>query len=142
MTGEAMSGISRRKALGALMAAPVAAKQAAEKMGLDSITDRGRAAGANVLGASEASPPSTDYPTPMTATEWARDAMKRLDSEQDRRDRMRRAHFVARTLDADLASFRSMSPASAHRIQRQRVFDEDEREQRANLNRVLRTGAW
>lgn len=93
----------------ALAAAPVAAKEAARKMGLEG------AIGSMGIGGGGLAP-SGCSPIPDGGS-WVKRMIARFYSPQAKRERFYQAEWDARRLDSDLASMRSISPAVAYRIQ-------------------------
>lgn len=128
-----MANIARRGFLkllpASVMAAPVAAKEAAAKMGLKGITGWGAGF---VGGSGSAAPPGIDK-------DWIKNALKELvdkDYRQQLTNDIRR--YDARHLDADLASMRSISPAAAYHLQIDRSVERALAERRFNLMRDLK----
>lgn len=119
--------VIRRKFLSLLAVAPaagpVAAKEAAQKMGLSAVTmaQGGAVDGVPVGGYGDSSAQSE--------SDWVRDEMKEFWSDDARRQRWQSAKWAAKALDPDLAALRSVSPAWAYNMQRTRVLAavEDER---------------
>lgn len=110
--------LTRRRFLGAAVAAPVAAKEAAQKMGLESLASMPPGAGANagIDSAFINAPPGL-----ANDVDWAKRGLATLDSPREVAHRALMAKHQARILDADLAAMRSISPSAAYTLQRQRV---------------------
>lgn len=99
------------------VALPVAAKEAAAKMGLASITSAAGALPGDTL-------PTLHGPVPTASggDGWLRDALADLTTPTKQAEFRERAALQAGRLDADLAALRSVSPAAAFAIQRERCF--------------------
>lgn len=134
--------ITRRTFFGAAAAAPVAAKEAAKRMGLESITTLGGGGGAPLD-----SIPSPSSPIPgahydeselESELEWAKEVLWNLDSPEVRADRARTASHMATRLDADLAAMRSLSPSAAYALQRQRCELILREQRKADMTAIIR----
>lgn len=112
------------KLLGAApIAAPVVAKDAAQKIGLEG------ALGGNIG-------PHFDGPMGVPDGDhrsWIKKALSRFWSPAQKRQRAESAEWMARRLDPDLASMRSLSPAAAYRIQYERCCGRIDQRARQNL---------
>lgn len=105
------------------VAAPVAVKEAAAKMGLSSVT-AAFASGGNV---------GLQTGVPMGDREYTQQRWEYFLSSGGRRDRVRQAQFLARTLDSDIAAMRSISPAGAYALQVERALARIESEERVSI---------
>lgn len=118
---------SRRRFMalvGGLVAAPqTAAKAAAQGMGLTTQTGLAAVQIAGEVGAPMATGPK----------KWALKEIANWGTDRAKRHRARNAQLLARILDSDLASMRSISPAAAHRIQIDRVTTRLEAESWSDL---------
>lgn len=114
--------VARRKFLSLLAiapaAVPVAAKEAASRMGLSAVT---------TMTATAANVGSSGYPSPIGEKEYLSDRISQFWTDEMREQRIENARHQARLLDADLASMRSMSPSAAYAIQRGRSVAREER---------------
>lgn len=108
--------LTRRKFFGAAIAAPVAAKEAAKKMSLESVMSPAKEGTDLVI--NSATPPMGIAEAEI---DWARRGLATLDSPREEAQRSLMAKHQARILDADLAALRSMSPSAAYTLQRQRT---------------------
>ncbi len=128
--------MKRRSFLQALLVAPaavpVAAKQAAAKMGLVAVTD---VAASQFIGGDSVCGPDRGN------DDWAKRALKELMSKDKTQERWDQTIHQARVLDADLASLKSMSPSVAYGIQRERTYHRLTDNERRWLQRCIREQA-
>lgn len=111
---------TRRRFLNLLGAAPVAlpvaAKEAAAKMGLESVTAASQPLMSSLPGESTAS--DLDW-----QEKYFKSELRELFSSENVRQRKRMARAHSHVLDADLAALRSMSPAVAYIKQQERNIE-------------------
>ncbi len=122
--------LNRRGLMQALAAAPVALKEAAQKMRLET-------GGQNaVIG--YGAPNGTDAASIENDLKFYRTRLFELDDDLAKEERAETAtaHF-GRVLDSDIASFRSMSPAAAYAIQKERAVARAYEHERRQLNRNI-----
>lgn len=115
------------------VAAPVAAQEAARKMGLVGLGSLGG------LQSIERNVGTADcVPKPIAEKEWTLTRWSQFWSDEERNYRILRAKDEARILDPDLASMRSVSPCGAYSIQRDRVLNRIERSELSWFERQSR----
>jgi hypothetical protein len=113
------------------IAAPVMAKEAAAKMGMGIRLNDGP------IGIPTISGGSFD----QDQTSWLKKHLMRFDTEAGRRELDEQVRYVARTLDPDLASMRSVSPAFAYAQQRHRCMKRLDAERRWNVTNQIAEAA-
>jgi hypothetical protein len=110
------------------VAGPVAAKEAAASMGLE-----GAIGGISMVGGMAPASPSGLGPA-----DWIQEQIREHLSGEANEGYQRMAEERARRLDADLASFRSVSPAWAYRKQIDREYQREVGRQESWLRRSAR----
>jgi hypothetical protein len=132
-----MANVARRsflKLIGvAPIAAPVAAQEAAAKMGLSGALALGETA--RHYGGEVAQCLPED---PGSHRKWLLKELAELDSRERRSEYRRQERHDARILDSDLASMRSVSPASAYSFQLDRCVDRQIEREKASIGRRLK----
>lgn len=123
-----MQSIVRRKFLGLLAVLPSAAQQAASKMGMS----------VDMLPVNFG-PHEEPQAVPGFGDQsgWLKQQISEFYGTSATHERKERARVMARHLDPDLAALRSVSPAAAYTIQRQRAMSYLGRERLDYLRRLL-----